>query len=297
MATKLLDQLLEDIIDDLGGGDVQGLLRVTNRSLRELCKRYPWRFYQEESNFTILAKYDTGTVTLTDGSTTVTGDGTTFTSAMVGRKFRSTLGKGVYTIAAYVSATEITLDVAWPYDTESDLSYEIYQDKYSLPSDCRQVIELVDAVTGYPWQEITHKDRVRNWSGYVFTEVNFSFPESAWPYRWAQYGTDSSGNPEILVNSVGDADRVTDVFYHRWPAEVTTIKSQPDIPEYMEEALYQTILRHYVSRMPMNEEGAYMVRAGRLAQSNGDKEIAIRDAIKIDSTMTMPMRRNKRVFI
>jgi hypothetical protein len=87
-----------------------------------------------------------------------------------------------------------------------------------------------------------------------------------------------------------------DVFYVRWPAEVATIKSTPDVAEYMEEALYQTILRHYVSRLPMGSEGAYMARAGRMAQSNSDKETAIRDAVAIDATITHPTQRNKRVM-
>lgn len=55
------------------------------------------------------ADYVTGTVVMTNGSQTVTGSGTTFTSAMAGRFIRPTDGKYWYDIKAYNSATNLTL--------------------------------------------------------------------------------------------------------------------------------------------------------------------------------------------
>ena len=56
--------------------------------------------------------YTTGTVALTQGSTTVTGTDTAFTSSMVGWEFSVTDGSDgyQYRVAAYVSGTEITLE-------------------------------------------------------------------------------------------------------------------------------------------------------------------------------------------
>lgn len=55
------------------------------------------------------ADYTTGTITITNNSTVVTGSGTTFTSAMVGRYLKTTDGFW-YRIASYTSATVIGLE-------------------------------------------------------------------------------------------------------------------------------------------------------------------------------------------
>lgn len=84
-----------------------------------------------------IADYATGTVSLTNGSNVVTGSGTTFTAAMVGRWFTITdptiPGQGYwYRIIGYSSATSITLGgidgstvTNWPNATCSGATYRI----------------------------------------------------------------------------------------------------------------------------------------------------------------------------
>ncbi len=98
-------------------------------------------FGRTETYLTTTDDYTTGTVT-TNGTTTITGSGTTFTSGMVGRKFKLDDFSEVYEISAYVSATEITLNKAINDDADSGLSYIIYQDELSLPSDCANVVSI-----------------------------------------------------------------------------------------------------------------------------------------------------------
>lgn len=84
-----------------------------------------------------VAKYTTGTVALTNGSATVTGSGTTFTRAMVGRYFRNedADGDGLwYKISAFVSATEITLENFYQGTTDSSNTYQIAE-AFGLPED------------------------------------------------------------------------------------------------------------------------------------------------------------------
>lgn len=85
--------------------------------------------------------YTTGTVEV-DETTTVTGTDTTFTSGMVGRKFKLDSFQEVYNISAYVSATEITLANACNADADDGLSYIIYQDEVSLPSGCGEIVSI-----------------------------------------------------------------------------------------------------------------------------------------------------------
>jgi hypothetical protein len=107
-------------------GIQMGLDRLTDKDLPYLMS---------DGVITTVAPYQTGTITVTNNSKTVTGSGTTFTSAMVGRKIRVHGENAYYRIGAYVSATELTLEVVYQGDTDSALTYSIFKDEYRLPAD------------------------------------------------------------------------------------------------------------------------------------------------------------------
>lgn len=82
-----------------------------------------------------VASYTTGTIT--SSSTTVTGSGTTFTSAMVGRYINAaTKGEEVHKISSYTSGTSITLSEAFSSDVGTASSFTIFQSEYALPTGC-----------------------------------------------------------------------------------------------------------------------------------------------------------------
>lgn len=97
-----------------------------------------------------VADYTTGSAVCTNGSATVTGTGTTFTPAMVGRWFSitdtATPGEGYwFRVAAYTSATAITLENAWQDTTIAvAVAYRIGQAP-EIPNEGHMA--LVDGVT------------------------------------------------------------------------------------------------------------------------------------------------------
>lgn len=93
-------------------------------------------YLMTEGFITTVAPYETGTVTATNGSKTITGSGTTFTAGMVGRKIRMGSENAYYRIAAFVSTTEVTLEAAYQGTTASGKTFSIYKDEYRLPADC-----------------------------------------------------------------------------------------------------------------------------------------------------------------
>lgn len=109
--------------------------RIMNRTQDRIFGSHPFPFMLDEAFFTTIAPYETGTVTVTNGSTTIQGDSTVWTAAMVGRKFRLGSQNAFYRIAAYVSATELTLEAPFQGDSDSDETYSIYQDEYRLRAD------------------------------------------------------------------------------------------------------------------------------------------------------------------
>lgn len=95
-----------------------------------------------------IADYTTGTISdATNGSKTITGSGTSWTSAMIGRYFMiaTTTGDGVwYKITAVASTTSLTLEQ--PYNGTSiaagSASYTIRKIFYDLPYDYEELINV-----------------------------------------------------------------------------------------------------------------------------------------------------------
>lgn len=71
------------------------------------------------------ADYTTGTVTVTNDSTTVTGSGTTFTAGMVGRYIKITGDGFWYKIASFTNATTINLQKKYQGATAAGANYTI----------------------------------------------------------------------------------------------------------------------------------------------------------------------------
>lgn len=81
-------------------------------------------------------KYTTGTITATNGSTTITGSGTTFTLAMVGRylKVNTAAGDGNwYRITGFSSTTSLTIENK--YDGATAAGAYIIAEAFGLPED------------------------------------------------------------------------------------------------------------------------------------------------------------------
>lgn len=119
-------------------------------AFRRLAEIRRWSWLCKFGQFIAPAVYNTGTVTVTQNSTTVTGSGTTFTAAMVGRQFRIGLNAPIYTIAQFVSATQIELDSPWGSDSASAQTYSIYLCFFTPPDDFHQFICLWDPA--FNWQ-------------------------------------------------------------------------------------------------------------------------------------------------
>jgi len=93
-------------------------------------------YYESKERDMTQADYKTGTVTVTNGSATVTGAGTVFTANMVGRVFKATDDSGgqEYKIAAYVGADEVTLENYYEEATGAGKAYSIGETS-QIPSD------------------------------------------------------------------------------------------------------------------------------------------------------------------
>lgn len=119
-------------------------------AFRRLYELRRWSWTVRFNQFIAPDAYNTGTVSVTQNSTTVTGSGTAWTAAMVGRQFRVGLAAPIYTIAQFTSATSIELDLPFGGPTSTGSGYSIYQCYFTPPNDFHQFISLWDPA--FNWQ-------------------------------------------------------------------------------------------------------------------------------------------------
>lgn len=101
-----------------------------------------WPDYEKSTYLSLLAPYTTGTVTVTDGSTTVTGTGTMdVTSAMAGQEFYCDDDPStVYQIASVDAGSNntLTLETAYTGDGDTLVDFSIRYVRYAAPTDWGQ---------------------------------------------------------------------------------------------------------------------------------------------------------------
>src|SRR3989304_9393290 len=73
---------------------------MVRNAFRNLAERRRWSWSVKESQIIAPVVYNTGTVTVTLNSNIVTGASTVWTSAMVGRQFRTGLEEPIYTVSS-----------------------------------------------------------------------------------------------------------------------------------------------------------------------------------------------------
>jgi len=281
MAASTAKDIIFRVTSAFPNADLPDMLYLLNREVRTLSSKRRWRYYQDTYNFNFTESYDTGTVTVTEGSTTVTGSGTTFTSAMVGRKFSVDGEPGIYTIAAYVSATEITLDRDYARDSDSGVAYVIFQDTYDLPTDLRSLVAIRNLKTGRELDVVSNQERLAEFSYYG--QVSYFNPS-----KCAQWGYNSTtGAQQLIFNGAPeDADPIQ-VVYYRTPVAMTDILDTVDVPDSLDEAVYLGVLISVVRRVRPDATGEIMMLTN-------DYNGAIRDAVRQDSEMLSPRMMNAR---
>lgn len=134
------------LLDQGGGGTLDWNLavqadRVISDAYQSILRLRPWVVALKNTQVWVFGPYTTGTVSVTNGSATVTGSGTTWTSAMVGRyiSIGDTIPQRILTVPL---ATSLTIDVAWSGSALSAQTYSIVHLRVGMPSDFERVERL-----------------------------------------------------------------------------------------------------------------------------------------------------------
>lgn len=123
------------------GVDRVVLLGIINDVYQRYLNSYQWQRLVKTSTLQTTAIYDTGTLAVSAGGTTLTGTDTVWTAAMTGRRIRIA-GRNETYIFTRVSNTSATIDRAFEGDAETEAAYYIFQSIYAAPVDA----DLIDSI-------------------------------------------------------------------------------------------------------------------------------------------------------
>ena len=190
----------------------------------DICDRYDFSWLRDYGYINTTVVYDTGTVTATQDSATVTGSGTTFTAAMVGRYFKVDDDDNYYEISAYVSATEITLASTYTGSTSVGASYNIYTVDYALATDFKKLIYVKQLITPKLMVDIPETP-MSNWYPDMFFRGEDVAPDS-----YTLTGLNASGYYNIRFSPVQTTRKQIYYCYIKQLATINTTGAESSIP-------------------------------------------------------------------
>ena len=160
-----------------------------NGRYAEVLERAPFQFLAKEGTITTVAAISAGTVTLTNGSTTVTettSNANGWSSSVEGRFFRRRGDSEYYSISTFTDANPDTLTLARGYEgsTSTLETYDLWARYYSLASDVRHVVSVFTA--SGPVAQLTEVSQSDMDAGFP------SRPSLGEPHYWSMAGRDSS---------------------------------------------------------------------------------------------------------
>jgi len=178
--------------------DARGRIRavVNDFYIREFPRKWDWNFFMAQSTITVAGRYNTGTVTATTGSNTVTFSSDTVLTQSNNKWYIQIQGGNYVYEFTFSNTTGGTINVPFG-GTENVIngSYNLFQPYYSLASDFDRFPKnggLINYMGGNESiiRELAYQDWSRNYS--------------ATPTRNAAYcrlyGTDTAGNTLLELN-------------------------------------------------------------------------------------------------
>jgi hypothetical protein len=135
---------------------------------------------------------------------------------MVGRKFRC--GSATYIILTFTSTTVIDLETVYAGTTASAATYKIYQDEYSLGSDCEDVLSC--------YQEDNPKKLIKKPIDWI--DEHYPKRDSyGYPYWYSDIGVDSTGYNKVALYPIPNQSRN---IYYRYRKRATVLLASANVP-------------------------------------------------------------------
>jgi hypothetical protein len=120
---------------------------------QQLVERRTWSWLTGVGSFYSPSYANPGTVSVTSGSAVVTGSGTSFTAALLGKQLRvGAIGGSsypTYSIEQRTSSTSLVLDRAWVGPDLSAQAYMLFQCYFPVPEDFQEFYSVTNTTANY----------------------------------------------------------------------------------------------------------------------------------------------------
>lgn len=240
-------------------------------------EKFSWT--ERRATITTHAEYTTGTLTATQGSTTITGSSTAWNTAdafgtnnmQVGGKITIAGSEEVYEVTAVGSDTSATISPAFIDDDTSGATYVYFEDEYALATDFMKPIDARSFDTAcripllgrqdfrrrYPRNRITSQHiHAATWLDLPFSgdttpvrKVRFAPPPSnaqiiPYTYVTKYIAVSSAGSEQEQLSA--DADEPTMPLRHR---HLILLKALADFYQYKDDARWQQVRAEFEQLM------------------------------------------------
>lgn len=138
--TAVMEELKIQAGDTTAKNRVKRLVNMAY--INEIVPHEKWKWLRGYTDLTAEPKFETGTVSVTEDSTTVTLSSAP-TVSKKGYLFSVSGYNEIYRIAQHTaSSTTVVLETPYTGETNTAASFSLWTDKIALPSDCREVVKL-----------------------------------------------------------------------------------------------------------------------------------------------------------
>ena len=246
--------LMKGVLDVMPGAPMADFLALVNRMVRKIAQNHRWNYLRADTDIELIEGYDTGTVAVTEGSDTITGTDTVWTSAMTGRKISIAGDLAFYTFT-FVSTTSGTLDRNYAKADDTSTTYKIYQDTYSMPADFAKLESLVNLENGQQTLPIALNSYIDVRNSTLLTPIFVGGR-----FKWSFFGKDSSGNEQIIVHRFPGPDEFIKIYYLRQPVDVTDPITEPDLAEFTHDWLLLELQLSYAMRARKDDKDPLLIQ-------------------------------------
>lgn len=175
-------------------------------AFRRVAERRRWSWLIQFGQFISPAAYNTGTVAVTQGSTTVVGTGTAWSSTQLYLQFRIGLTSPIYTIATVTDATHIELSSPWGGATGSGIGYSIVQMFFPVPTDFHAFLTVWDPAMNWQLALNIKQEELNIWDAQRATQGNaycVSYRDTSTYFLGWSSGTPGVPRYELWPSTVG----------------------------------------------------------------------------------------------
>lgn len=197
--------------------------RWINFVQQDILARYPWPYMEGRETVVTVPDYTTGTVSITSGTASVSGSGTTFTSAMGGGQyFIQFAGENDwYKIKTFGGVTALTLDINYIGTSLTDATYIIRKFFYSLSSAADRIIDIRNWDTPIKLFQVDAR---------TVDDLRPNPEDTNSSYGYVVWGYDTSGNIQITPYPFPSDARLFEVRTTLRPTDMSGDSDAPSIP-------------------------------------------------------------------